>query len=196
MDYILDKAQKENLKLKLHPLLKSAYTLCSSRPIKFNSKVLSGSSQQLISCSLPIYLYQKNKSIYLISGFENIGFDLNETNHSKRTVVVLKGLTDDEILEFCWGNIFNKLLSSIDSKQFGKLYPLFKDCLPTNITRKLVGKDNISEQLLADLTSVSRATIARQRAKLPGNTKANNKQELTILERSLQLISEANDEHC
>ncbi|MCG6202323.1 hypothetical protein [Psychromonas antarctica] len=195
MDYILDKAQKKNLKLKLHPLLKSAYTLCLSLPIKFNLNVFSGTSQQLISSSLPIYLYQKNKSLYLISGFENTGFDINETNHSKRTVVVLKGRTDDEILEFCWGNIFNKLLSSIDSKQFGKLYPLFKDCLPTKITRKLVGKDKISEQQLSDLTSVSRSTIARQRAELSDNTKVKSKPEQTILERSLQLMSEANDEH-
>ena len=187
----LSNKEKVGLKVKIHPLLLSAYEFINGLPKKFNKAELSQSLIADMTLSLPIFVCKDKRNMYIISGFDCIFFDLTNLDYKNRTVILVSNLTEDGIIHFCWSHILDKILFTLDTQRLAELYSIMKSKMPDYIAQLLVKKNCLSKKDFSDIFGISIDTLHKQYSKL--NNKPYHKT-ASIFDMSKRLIEESRNE--
>ena len=185
----LSNKEKVGLKVKIHPLLLSAYEFINGLPKKFNKAELSQSLIADMTLSLPIFVCKDKRNMYIISGFDCIFFDLTNLDYKNRTVILVSNLTEDGIIHFCWSNILDKILFTLDTQRLAELCSIMKSKMPGYIAQFLVKKNCLSKKDFSDIFGISIDTLHKQYSKLNDNKPYH--QTPSIFAMSKRLIEES-----
>lgn len=188
----LSNKEKVGLKVKIHPLLLSAYEFINGLPKKFSKAELSQSLIADMTLSLPIFICKDKRNMYIISGFDCICFDLTNLDYKNRTVILVSNLTEDEIIHFCWSHILDKILFTLDTQKLAELCSIMKSNMPGYIIQLLVNKSYLTKKDFSEMFGISIDTLHKQYSK-QGNNKPYHKT-ASIFEMSKRLIEESRNE--
>lgn len=171
MHYLLPKKKKAQLTLSIHPQAMPAFQFAQRLNRIFDSTLLYPPASSLLCKHQTLHAIKTSPyTLEVVSGFEYINFDLTAHNHiNNHTYIYPTDMSINEIETLAWSGIAHVLLSSIRSNSLGQLYNDINQLMPSHVIHTLFGKSNLSEQKLADITSVSRTTIAKQRRQIKNN---------------------------
>lgn len=165
MHYLLPKKKKHLFTLSIHPQATSAFFFSQKLHRIFDSTKLYPAASSLIPEYQTLHaIITESSELALISGFEHTNFDLTNGDHMNSNIFIYSAdLPTSEIEAMAWNGVTQMLLSSIRSNSLGQLYNDINELMPSHIINDLFGKPRLSEQKLADMTSVGRTTISKQR---------------------------------
>lgn len=161
---ILSANKKKNLTFEIHEGATIAFEFFISMEKLFNIEKLPTSSTEFFAKSMTLHAIENNTSIQIISGFEHTAFDLTKTDFSSINVLIHSPeLSEDDISKMAWSGAIGKIHSSIDMKSLGHLMNQTNEKMPEYFIKKIYGSGHLSEPKLAELASICRDTVAKQR---------------------------------
>jgi hypothetical protein len=192
---ILSANKKKNLTFDIHESATIAFEFFISMEKLFNIEKLPSSSNEFFTKSMTLHAIESDTSIQIISGFEHAAFDLTKTDFSSINVLIYPpSLPENEISKLAWSGVIEKIYSSIDRRSLGQFMLQSKAKFPIDLMRTLYGSSHLSGDKLAELASVSRATIFNQKAVIGKENEASesiSKDDILNEMRAERLLSKA-----
>lgn len=176
---LLSQKDKRNLSFLIHPSAQEAFSFYQSLNHQFSFNQINSEHSQAFFCNGQTLhaTRHKNTVFYLFSGFEHRIFNISQTDHSYSNILIYPSDYDAIDIEMqAWRGVLTTVFSSIRSDSLGILYHQINDQLPKRYISLLFGKNSLSEQKLAEISTTTRSTIAKQRERIQQSKKQKNEQ--------------------
>lgn len=183
--------KKKNLSVEIHPRAYDAYHFFHSQSFLFDKTNIGiGALDTLQYGQFFSIIHQSEKMAYLFSGFEILGFSINQFDIKKHMIIVYEDLSDTEIEIIAWTGVLRILLSSVKESQLETFRKSFNESVPKSITKKLFSAKKLTQSQLAKCTPLSVSGLKKQ--KITDNTdRSEFKQNTTQSDIFENLINEA-----
>ncbi len=152
---VLSKNKKRNLSVDIHPSAVDAFNFCTKQSFCFDKTLFKPNSLSLLD-STQIYraiLTSKNQCL-LFSGFETIGFSLNNFDATTSEVLIYEKLTDKEIEQKAWLSVLRVMFSSIKGKHLESFRNTLNSYAPNDLVCSLFSSNKLTQKQLATLSNM------------------------------------------
>lgn len=154
---------KKNLSIELHHRASDAYDFFHSQSFLFDkTKMSSETLSSLQNGQFFSVVHQLDDTALLFSGFEILGFSINQFDMSEHNIIAHDDLNDSEIEIAAWTGVIRTLLSSIQDSQLEIFRKSFNESAPESIIKKLFSAKKLTQNKLAKYTSLSVSGLKKQ----------------------------------
>ncbi|CAH0536634.1 hypothetical protein [Vibrio marisflavi] len=173
---VLSKNKKRNLSVDIHPSAVDAFNFCTKQSFCFDKTLFKPNSLSLLD-STQIYraiLTSKNQCL-LFSGFETIGFSLNNFDATTSEVLIYEKLTDKEIEQKAWLSVLRVMFSSIKGKHLESFRNTLNSYAPNDLVCSLFSSNKLTQKQLATLSNMAVSGIKKQKPSPTSNVQDNHR---------------------
>jgi len=164
MAKFLSTKKKKNLLIELHPRAYEAYYFFHSQSFLFDKTNMGIETLKSIQYGQIFSVTHPSKdNAYLFSGFETLGFSINEFDFKNNIIAVQNELRDAEIEMIAWTGVLRTLLSSIRESQLETFRKSLNESVPVYIIQQFFSAKKLTQAKLAKCTPLSISGLKKQR---------------------------------
>ena len=164
---LLSTAKKKETSIELHPLVENAYSFFHSQSFLFDKVNLGLNVLESLQSEQIFSVTQTCDGKYLlISGFEILGFSIENFDFRNRILIVYDNLSDKEIEEKAWSGVFKILLSSMQENQLEPFRKSLNDSAPEFFLQKIFLSKKLTQKKLSGFSPISISGLKKQRKKV------------------------------
>ena len=160
---LLSTIDKKNCTVTIHTAAQPAFDFFHNQAHFFDKTLFNKTTLDELSKNSTLHAIQiNNNEIAIFSGFEHISFNLTSLDLKQHTIIVFTDLEDEVISQQAWRSVLRTVISSVSSQSIEELRRNLNDAVPSDYIKSIFNKNILSQKKLAQLTSSSRDTLAKQ----------------------------------
>ena len=169
MAKILGSKQKKYLEFSIHPYALPAFEFFNQSSLLVNKTKMERQALIDLNVGLPLQGVFESNHLQIVSGFEFISFSLAELDLSVCEVIIHSNLANNDIAQKAWSAVIRSLLTSLDPHQLELTRRALNESAPKSVLNSVFGKNKLSQSCFAEITHLSRSTLAQQYSKAEGD---------------------------
>jgi hypothetical protein len=193
MARLLAQGAKKELRIDIHPCAEKAYQFFLSQTSLFNKNKFSlASLEDILEGHVFNAIHCKANQYQLISGFNVIGFSINQVDFKKHQIIIYENLSDTDIESHAWKCTLRSLLTSISSHHLEVFRKSLNQHAPSHIIKQIFASKSLTQQQLSTIADISVSGLKKQPLGKKSTSfenddpKQSGKQHLIIFERLIR----------
>ena len=160
---LLSITDKKNHIASIHTAAQPAFDFFHNQTHLFDKTLFNKETFDELNKDSTLHAIQINSNeIAIFSGFEHISFNLTSIDLKQHTIIVFTDLVDEVISQQAWRSVLRTIISSVSAQYTEELRRNLNDAVPSYYIKSIFNKNILSQKKLAQLTSSSRDTLAKQ----------------------------------
>lgn len=169
MAKLVNNRDKKNLSVTIHESAYPAFSFFQQQVRLFQKEAINLDVVSTLNKGLTLHaINNRDGKIALISGFEFMSFSLAYLSLDDYIIVLYSDqeLTESEIEHRAWCGVFRSCLSTLDNQYIENFRRSINELAPIELRQSLFNKKQVSQNSMANITSMSRSALAQQHRKL------------------------------
>jgi hypothetical protein len=163
MAKLLSQRTKKDLIVTIHPRAEDAYNFFLSQSQLFDKHRLGLTSLVgLLDGQIFSAIHGHANQYQLISGFNVIGFALNQFDFEHHQIIIYEEMSDTDIEIHAWKCVFRTLLTSMSNHQLEVFRRSLNQRTPSHIIEQVFSYKSLTQRRLSAITGISVSGLKKQ----------------------------------